>query len=253
MEISSAEAHALNLANLRCILKLTLDDLPLDSESTAFFTKKLCGPRNKAGILQMPKHLHLPYFYLPPKVHKTPWKTRRVVSGVGLVNEPLNKWIDIQLQQVVHLCPAYLKDSWQLLRELCDLPYLLANAICYTADAGLMYTNIDNSHGIATIGQGLKLHQTDLPAGFPTQKILEGLGIIMRNNVFAFGSRYLLKQRNGTAMGTPCACIYATIYYSYHEETSLLKRESHLLFDWRLINNAFIIQHNVLNGYAHFM
>jgi hypothetical protein len=40
----------------------------------------------------------------------------------------------------------------------------------------------------------------------------------MRNNVFAFGSHYF-KQCNGTAMGTPYACTYATIYYSYHEET----------------------------------
>jgi hypothetical protein len=252
LEISKDEAHTLDLANFRCILKLTVDDLRLDKESTAFFTKKLCGPRDKDGIVQMPKHLHLPYFYLLPKVHKTPWKTRPVVSGVSSVNEPLSKWIDIQLQRVVHLCPVYLKDSWQLLRELRDLPTLPSDATCFTADAVSMYTNIDNSQGIATIGRWLELHRPNLPSDFPSIKILEGLDIIMRNNVFAFGSHYF-KQCNGTAMGTPCACTYATIYYSYHEETSLLQPDNNLLFYRRLIDDAFIIQRNIPDGYEHFM
>jgi hypothetical protein len=64
VEISKDEAHTLDLANFRRILKLTVDEVRLDVESTAFFTKKPCGPRDKDGIAQMPKHLHLPYFYL---------------------------------------------------------------------------------------------------------------------------------------------------------------------------------------------
>jgi hypothetical protein len=111
VEISKDKAHALDLANFQRTLRLTVDDLRLDKESATFFTKKLCGPRDKDGIVQMPEHLHLPYFYLPPKVHKAPWKTRPVVSGVSSVNKPLSKWIDIQLQQVAHLPPPYLKDS----------------------------------------------------------------------------------------------------------------------------------------------
>ena len=115
-----------------------------------------------------------------------------------------------------------------------------------------MYTNIDNRHGIVTIGRWLELHRPDLPFDFPTIKILEGLDIIMRNNVFAFGSRHF-KQCNGTAMGTPCACTYATIYYSYHEETSLLQPNNNLLFYRRLIDDAFIIQRNIPDGYTRFM
>jgi hypothetical protein len=43
-------------------------------------------------------------------------------------------------------------------------------------------------------------------------------------------------------MGTSTACAYATIYYSYHEETQLLKPQHHLLFYHRLIDDAIIIQ-----------
>ena len=122
-----------------------------------------------------------------------------MVSGISTVNEPLSKWIDIQLQRVIHLCPAYLKDSWQLLRELKTLPPLPPGAICFTADAVSMYTNIDNTHGIETIGRWFALHRADLPATFPTQKILEGLDIIMRNNVFSFGNRFF-KQKTAYEM-----------------------------------------------------
>jgi hypothetical protein len=145
-----------------------------------------------------------------------------------------------------------LKDSWQLLPKLRDLPTFLSNATCYTANAVSMYTNIDNSHGIATIGQWLELHCPGLPSNFPSIKILEGLDIIMRNNVFAFGSGYF-KQCNGTAMGTPCTCTYATIYYSYHEEILLLKPNNDLLFYQRLIHDAFIIQRNISNAYNCFV
>ena len=130
---------------------------------------------------------------------------------------------------MIHLCPAYLKDSWQLLRELRDLPPLPPDAIRFTADAVSMYTNIDNQHGIDTIGRWLNLHRADLPTDFPSIKILEGLDIIMRNNVFSFGNRFF-KQANGTAMGTPGACSYATIYYGYHEETVLPNLTSLLFF-----------------------
>jgi hypothetical protein len=200
----------------------------------------------------MPEHLWLPYFYLLPKIHKTPWKTQPVVSGVSTVNEPLSKWIDIQLQQVIHLCPAYLKDSWQLLRMLRELPPLPPDTICFTADAVLMYTNIDNQHPIETFGRWLNLHRANLPTYFPSLKILKGLDIITRNNVFSFGNRFF-KQANGTAMGTPCACSYATIYYSYHEETILLQPDIAPIFYRRLIDDAYIIQRNTPQGYTNFL
>ena len=92
----------------------------------------------------------LPYFYLLPKVHKTPWATRPVVSGVSSVLEPLSKWVDIQLQRVVHLCPAYLKDSWHFLNEMKNLDILDEYRIV-TSDAKAMYVNINTDHAIETI------------------------------------------------------------------------------------------------------
>jgi hypothetical protein len=63
----------------------------------------------------------------------------------------------------------------------------------------------------------------------------------------------VFKQTNSTAMGTPCACSYATIYYSYHKETVLLQPDIAPIFNRRLIDNAYIFQRNTPQGYTNFM
>ena len=56
------------------------------------------------------------------------------------------------------------------------------------------------------------------------------LRLVMKKNPFEFG-KDLIKQLDGTAMGTLAACIYATIYYAVHEILKLLaKYARHLLF-----------------------
>jgi hypothetical protein len=159
----------------------------------------------------------------------------------------------LPLQQVVHLCPAYLQDTWQLLRDLRSLSTIPLDTIVYTADAVSMYTNINMDHALEVFRAWFELHSMELPVAYPVTKLLDGLSLIMRNNVFSFGNRYF-HHINGTAMGTPCACAYATIYYSYHEETSLLVPGSHnLIFYWRLIDDALILQRHTADGWSQFM
>lgn len=165
----------------------------------------------------------LPQFYAIPKVHKTPWKTRPIVSCVNSTLGYLSKWVDRQLQRVVHLCPAYLKDSDSLIHKLLALGKLPPTAVIVIADAVSMYTNIDTAHGLQTLRDWFTLHATDLPPRFPTELVLAATELIMTCNVFQFDDTYWL-QLCGTAMGTSLACMYATIYYSYHEEVHLLRK-----------------------------
>ena len=142
------------------------------------------------------------------------------------------------LQSVVHLCPSYLKDSWHLLNDLRKLKRIKKQKIVIS-DANAFYTNINIQHSIDILERWFLLHQEDLPDNFPVELILLGMRRLMEFNVFTFGSRYYL-QLNGTAMGTNVACMWATIYYSYYEETKL-RLLPYMNFHRRLIDDAIMI------------
>ena len=168
----------------------------------------------------------LPQYYGLPKVHKTPWKMRPVESTVNSRIGDLSKWVDYHLQRVVHLCPCYLKDSKSLIKKLRALGKLPPSATIVTADATSMYTNIDTPHGLQVLKAWFDLHAHELPHKFPTQMVLSAIKLVIECNVFQFDDTYWL-QLTGTAMGTSLACMYATIYFSYQEETKLLPVYSH--------------------------
>ncbi|KAL7523658.1 hypothetical protein ACHAXR_001237 [Thalassiosira sp. AJA248-18] len=79
-----------------------------------------------------------------------------------------------------------------------------------------------------------------LPENYTTKLILMALHIVMNNNIVEFGPA-TLQQLCGTAMGgTPSACMYATVYYAFHEITVLLQKyNEHLIFYKRLIDDGF--------------
>jgi hypothetical protein len=182
-------------------------------------------------------------FYGLPKVHKEPLALRPVVSTSGTAIEILSKYIDSKLQEIVHLCPAFLKDGWQLLGELAKLDKLPANARLFSVDAVSMYVNIDTNHAIDTLRKWFELHKKDLPKDFPVELVCQGTALVMKNNVFDFDDESF-QQENGTAMGTSMACMYATIYFSFHEETAILpfKADHGIMFYRRFIDDGLCIQ-----------
>jgi hypothetical protein len=155
-----------------------------------------------------------PHFYLTFKIHKLPLKTRPIVSVSGSLMHALGRWVDEQLQPLVRKLPSFISSSFELKQCLDRLPPLPANARVFMFDAVSMYTKIDTDHALEEIATFLRTHK--LAKGLPTEAIIDGLELIMRFNIFKFGDTHW-KQRSGTAMGTPPACMYATLYYAIHE------------------------------------
>ena len=182
-------------------------------------------------------------FYGAPKMHKIVTKMRPIVSTVGTPLEILAVFIDYKLQEVVKYCTGYLKDSWDLLRDLKKLDRFPANARLITIDAEAMYSNIDTDFAIETLRRWFELHENDVGKNFPVEFILKGLELVMKNNIFNFGDTSF-RQKIGTAMGTSPACMLATIFFSYCEETRICNRATYhgLLFYRRLIDDALAIQ-----------
>jgi hypothetical protein len=152
-----------------------------------------------------------PHFYITAKVHKKgPLKSRPIISISGSLLEGIGKWTDRQLQPHGKATDSFVSSSVHLLEMLKELPPLPPHARIFTCDARSMYTNIDTTHALANLATTLPPH------------VLEALKIIMNNNVFQFSDRFY-HQQNGTAMGQPPACMWATIYFAPHEEKLCLK------------------------------
>ncbi len=80
---------------------------------------------------------------------------------------------------------------------------------------------------------------SELVGEMPFGPVWQALNIIMRHNVFQFGDTYWL-QLTGTAMGTPPAPAYATIYFAIHEMRCILDRfGKYLLFYKRYLDDVF--------------
>ena len=162
-----------------------------------------------------------PMFYIVPKVQKEPIKYRPVVSCVNSFNAIFSTWLDFKMKQLLHCIPTYLKDSNDLLKDLAALPILPENARIFTADATAMYTNIDTATALEAFNFLFDHYKKEIPENFPREFFLQALEIVMNRNLFQFDDTFWL-QLDGTAMGTPTACLHATISYGVHERNKIL-------------------------------
>lgn len=176
-----------------------------------------------------------PVFYMTMKVHKTPWSTRPIVSCSGSLLHPLGIWIDSKLQKVARLQQSFISSSADLKSQLLQLN-LPPNAILFTADAVSMYTNIRTPEALNEIGTYLRTYQ-DSFRDVPVNPLMSALRLIMFNNVFKFGDTFW-HQQTGTAMGTPPAPPYATIFFAIHENRWIFNKFPSLLFYRRFIDDV---------------
>ena len=186
-----------------------------------------------------------PQLYLLMKVHKTPLKTRPVVSCSGSLLHSLGVWLDIALQPIATSLPSFIGSSYDLKESLNELGDIPDGALLFTADAVSMYTNIDTYRALGSIRSFLSSQPHF--RSMPLNAINDALEIIMKNNVFQFGDCYFL-QLDDTAMGTPPACCYATINYAVREQFLLDKYKANLLFYKRYIDDIFGIWINNNSG-----
>jgi hypothetical protein len=67
---------------------------------------------------------------------------------------------------------------------------------------------------------------------------MKALRLVMMNNIFIFGDTFW-KQLTGTAMGTPPAPPWATLYYALHEQRFVPRYTANLLLYKRFIDDVF--------------
>ena len=183
----------------------------------------------------------LSYMYLMPKIHKPPpLKTRAIISYSGSICYGLAVWIDIQLKKIIPHLPYIAKSSRDVVDDLVAHRWEPSSRL-FTCDATSMYTNIHLKHALPMFENFLS--NTELGAyvikksNISPGALLHALTIVMSCNLFQFGDTFWL-QRTGTAMGTPPAPNYATIYFCIWE-MCIIPQFPELAYYRRYIDDGF--------------
>lgn len=175
---------------------------------------------------------HLNRFYALAKIHKPTLQIRPIVANSGSILEGLSKWLDYRLQPYLLRTRAYLRNSDQVVEDLRSIPWDPGD-ILYTVDVESLYTNIPIDPAISIINERI--------AEDPWRDaITAGLQVIMKNNYFRFGDT-IWHQLYGTAMGTPAAPVFASLYLAHFEEIVLAEFAHHVKWYGRYLDDILII------------
>ena len=192
-----------------------------------------------------PMNKRVPQFYGMPKVHKNklPMPFRPVVSQCGSVFGVISIFADFKLQRLTEHIPSYILNSTSFLDDIDLLGSLPSTAKLFTADTVGMYSNIHPAEALPKMEAYLNLfgHELTNLCRMKIEFIIKLTRLVMLNNIFKFGNTWW-KQIVGTAMGTSCACVYATITFAYEERTLIqTKYSKNLGFYKRKIDDIFAV------------
>ena len=175
------------------------------------------------------------YFYALAKIHKTPWKTRPIVSVSGSLLYGLGKWLDQQFQPIIRKLPTYLSSSFELKTDIDKMAGLdFSRLSLFTGDVVAMYPSINLEDAFLRIENFLS--NSPLCEHVRAGPLITALKLLMTRNCFRFGDTYWL-QTDGTAMGTPPAPSFATLYYGIFELDLLQRFGSSLHYLRRYIDD----------------
>ena len=118
----------------------------------------------------------------------------------------------------------------------------------FTMDAKSIYTNIHVNHALPKITNFLTNDQLGKrirkEEGINVAALDFAFETIMKNNIFMFGDTYWL-QKAGTAMGTPPAPDYATLYFALWE-IEIIRKYDELKYYSRYIDDGLGIWSQLL-------
>ena len=143
----------------------------------------------------------IPEFQVLPKIHKTPMKTRPIVSNINTVCTPLSKWLDNKLKPLLANYPWISNGTLDTIYHLETIQVLMDDPLPTSGDIVSLYTSIDNNKALLLLGRALKRakYQPHLIA-----KILSLMSWLLKNCFFT-SQGLLYRQISGLPMGTNVA------------------------------------------------
>lgn len=183
----------------------------------------------------------LPALYQLPKIHKAVLSWRPIISTIKWICTPMSTLLDVMLQQHLPALPSYIKDTPSMIARLRNTPLPHSsydNTFLISADVVSLYPSIPIEYAISIIIQYLTV-TLKLPE--PVCKLIGTLlRHVLRNNYFSFGDT-LFHQLDGTAMGTPTAVSFATLFLAILEHPWYQKWIDIIKLFGRFVDDVFLI------------
>lgn len=174
-------------------------------------------------------------FYVIMKIHKSPAVGRPIAASHSWCTHHVSEWLDEKLRTIVSKQKTFIKDSISLLLHLEELE-LPSDCLLATYDVTALYPSIPLGPAYSYITQLLNR------AVYENAHLLSALlRWVMGNSFVEFdGARY--RQIRGTAMGTPVAPAFATLFMSmFDEEMYNHPGHPHIILHKRYIDDGILI------------
>lgn len=107
-----------------------------------------------------------PVFYTLPKIHKScvePVLGRPIVACTQSLTEPISKYIDLHIKDLIFHLPSYVKDTTDFLNKVESLPNLQKEDFLCTMDVTSLYTNVPHTEGLEALRHFLDQRETHIP------------------------------------------------------------------------------------------
>ena len=183
--------------------------------------------------------LAIPYPCPPPFIPgKTP-PVRPICASIGWVTYIVSIYLDIILKPVMLTLQSYIMNSAALARHL-DTKEFPITCSLLAADVESLYPSIDINRGLDALNDALSSHKVDSET---RRFIILLTRWVLMNNITEFNDKLYIQKR-GTAMGTPCAVVFACIFMGTIERkawTQLGRINIHPLLNYRFIDDLLII------------
>ncbi|XP_053383797.1 uncharacterized protein LOC128550001 [Mercenaria mercenaria] len=170
--------------------------------------------RNEFDVF--PENLRTPQFYILPKIHKTfddnlplGYPGRPIVSAYDSCTDHISKYVDHILQPFVQSLPSYIKDTNDFITKLKQHKLSNHKTFLVTLDVNSLYTNIPHTEGIEACKYFLE--NSNYNGRLSVDSVCKLIQTVLENNFFKFNNDNYL-QKTGTAMGSPMAPSFASLF-----------------------------------------
>ena len=204
-----------------------------------------------------PSEIRTPQFYILPKTHKERdenlpigYPGRPIVSACNSSTDNISKYVDYVLNPLMQSLPSYVKDTTNFIQKLKSVKLAHANSYLVTLDVSSLYTNIPHKDGLDACR--FFLSNTSATNDLPVDSVLNLIQLVLENNHFQFNKENYM-QKVGTAMGSPMAPSYASLFMGKLEKDFLESRDLVPSVWLRFLDDIFMVWDHSLESLHSFI